>query len=181
MICVNHKRCSSWPFVDKKKSFPRPFADRPNYDLAKVFFVALRGPSWTKKGLLRGPSRTDPIMILQWFSSWPFVALRGQKKVFSEALRGQTQFMTLQWFSSWPFVALRGQKKKSFPRPFADRPNYNLAMVFFVALRGPSWTKKGLLRGPSRTDPIMTLQWFSSWPFVALRGQKKVFSEALRG
>ena len=29
--------------------FPRPFVDRPNYALAKVFSVALRGPPWTKK------------------------------------------------------------------------------------------------------------------------------------
>ena len=31
MICVNPKRLSS-----------RPFVDRPNYALAKIFFVALR-------------------------------------------------------------------------------------------------------------------------------------------
>ena len=35
--------------MDKKKVFPWPFVDKPNYDLAKVFFVVLRGPSWTKK------------------------------------------------------------------------------------------------------------------------------------
>ena len=57
----------------------------------KVFFATFRGSSWIKKGVLCGPSWTDQIMILQRFSSWPLAALRGSKKVFSAALRGQTK------------------------------------------------------------------------------------------
>ena len=89
------QKCSSCPFVDQKR-FPlqpfvdspnndlakvffvvlrgpswikrfslRPFVDSPNNDLAKVFFVVLRGPSWIKKGFLRGLSWIDHILILQ--------------------------------------------------------------------------------------------------------------------
>ena len=102
MICVHYTAFSSCKFLY--------FVDRLHFGLAKVFFVALRGPSWIKKGFLPRPSRTDQTKILQRFSSWPFAALRGQKR-----------------FS---------------PPPFADRPNQDLAKVFFVALRGPSWIKK---------------------------------------
>ena len=147
--CKDFLRGPSWPFVDKKRCSPRPsassadkkglrcspcpFADRPNYALAKIFFVVLRGPSWTKRGVLRGPPRPP-----------------------------------------------RTKRAKVFSCPFADRPNYALAKIFFVVLRGPSWKKRGVLRAPSRTDQIMPLQRFSSWSFVALRGQKEVFSAALR-
>ena len=105
-----HKRCSPPPFVDRpnhdpakvffvvlrgpswiqKRCSPPPFVDRPNHDPAKVFFVALH----RKKGVLPRPSWTDQFMIPQRFSSWSFVALRGSKKVFSPALRGQTRILS---------------------------------------------------------------------------------------
>ena len=64
MLCVNHKKLS-----------PRPFVDQ-----AKVFFAALRAPSWIKKRC----------------SSCPFVALRGQKevKVFLLPLRANRKSLT---------------------------------------------------------------------------------------
>ena len=133
-------RFSSWPFValrGQKRCSPPPFVNRPNHDLAKVFFVVLRGPSWTKG-----------------------------------VLSSKDQIMTLQRFSSWPFVVLRGQKRCS-PPPFVNRPNHDLAKVFFVALRGPSWTKR-CSPPPFVNRPNHDLAWFSSWPFVALRGQKGV-------
>ena len=158
--------------------------------LAKIF---LRGPSWKKRGVLRGPPRPPRIKRVQG-------VLRAPSRT--------DQIMPLQRFSSWSFV----EKKRCSPRPsassadkkgsrcspcpFADRPNYALAKIFFVALRGPSWKKRGVLRGPprpprikrvqgvlrapSRTDQNMPLQRFSSWSFVALRGKKEVFSAALR-
>ena len=53
-------------------------------------------------------------------------------------------------------MVLRGPSwmKKVFPPAFVDRPNYNLAKVFFVALRGPSWIKK---------------VFSPSWPFVWIK------------
>ena len=145
--CKDFLRGPSWPFVEKKRCSPRPsassadkkglrcspcpFADRPNYALAKIFFVALRG----------------------------------QKEVFSVPLRGQTKLCPCKDFlrgPSWPFVdkkrcsprpsASSADKKglRCSPCPFADRPNYALAKIFFVVLRGPSWTKRGVLRGPPR-------------------------------
>ena len=64
-----------------------------------MFFVVLRGPSWTKRKL-RCSSRS-------------FVALRGQKevKVFFVALRGPSWTKRKLRCSSWSFAALRGQKK----------------------------------------------------------------------
>ena len=147
----------------------------------------------TTKGFLRGPSWTAQIMTLQWFSSWSFVALRGQKrfslrpsvdspnydfaKVFFVALRGQKRFSLrpsvdspncdlAKVFFVVPFVdnpnddhprpnssnndlakvfsVVLGPSwtKRFSPRPFVDSPNNGLAKVFFVVLRGPSWTKK---------------------------------------
>ena len=69
------QRFSSWPFVD-----------RTNHDHPKVFFVVLRGPSWTKRRcsplpsverpnhdpaqvffvVLRGPSWINQILVLQF-------------------------------------------------------------------------------------------------------------------
>ena len=127
------QRFSSWSFValrGQKKVFPRPFVDRPNYDLAKVFFVVLRGPSWPfvdKKRCSRGPSWIDHIMTLRRFSSWPFV-----------------------------------DKKKMFPWPLVDRPNYDLAKVFFVVLRGPSWTKRRCSSRPFVDKPNYDLANLSS-------------------
>ena len=99
--------------------------NRPNYALAKVFFVALRGPSWIIKGVPPRPSRIDQIMpcngVLRG-PSWPFVDKKGVPPRPSSI----DQIMTLQRFSSWSFVALRGQKRCS-PPPFMNRPNYALA------------------------------------------------------
>ena len=163
------QRFSSWSFValrGQKRCSPLPFEDRPNHDPAKVFFVALRGPSWTK-GVLPRPSWTDQFMIPQRFSSWSFVALRGQKRCSPLPFEDRPNHDPAKVF----FVALRGQKRCS-PLPFEDRPNHDPAKVFFVALRGPSWTK-GVLPRPSWTDQFMIPQRFSSWSFVALRGQKR--------
>ena len=91
------QRFSPWSFValrGHKRCSPPPFVDRQNHDPAKVFSVVLRGPSWIKKGVLPRPTWTDQIMIPQRFSSWSFVALRGSKKVFSPALRGQTRILS---------------------------------------------------------------------------------------
>ena len=110
-------RGPSWPFVDKKKFLVVLRGPRGQKEV-------LSGPSWPsvdKKGILRGPS-------------WPFV----DKKKFLVVLRGppwtkKVFFVVLPW----PFVdkkgVLRGpswpsvDKIRFSPRPFADRPNYNLA------------------------------------------------------
>ena len=70
-------------------------------------------------------------MTLQWFSSWPSVALRGQKEVAVAVavLRGPpcppwTNVLPLQFF-----VFLRGPSWTNV-----------LPLQFFVFLRGPSWT-----------------------------------------
>ena len=97
-------RGPSWPFVDKKGVLRGP--SWPSVDKKGV----LSGPSWPfadKKGVLSGPS-------------WPSVDKKG-------VLRGP----------SWPSVDKKGvlcgpsrpfvDQKRFSPRPFADRPNYNLA------------------------------------------------------
>ena len=115
------KRCSSWPFVDKKVFFaplrapsrikercsPRPSADK------KVFFARpLRG---SKKGVLRAPSR-------------PFADKKG-------VLRDPSRPSWTKRCSSRPFAPLRGQKRYS-SRPFVDKK------VFFATLRAPSRIKE---------------------------------------
>ncbi len=133
------QRCSSRPFAalrGQKGVSPRPFPDIQNYDLAKVFFVALRGPSRTK----RCSPRPFPDLPNYDLAKVFFAALRGQKGVPPVPSRTY-QTMTWQRCSSRPFAALRGQKGVS-PRPFPDIPNYDLAKVFFAALRGPSRTKR---------------------------------------
>ena len=150
MICVHHKRCS-----------PRPFVDRPNYDLAKVFFVALRGPPWTKGSCSRRCS-----------SSCSFVALRGQKRCSPPPFVDRPNhdleevFFVVLRVPSWPFV-----DKKGVPRV----PSWTDQIMIWQ--RFPSWPfvdKKGVPRVPSWTDQIMIWQRFPSWPFAALRGQKEV-------
>ena len=158
MICVNHIRCS-----------PRPFVDRPNYDLAKVFFVALRGPPWAKGSCSRRCSSPRPSVSSV------------DKCVAVAVLRGPpcppwTNVLPLQFF-----VFLRGPSwtKKVFPRPFVDRPNYDLAKVFFVALRGPPWTKGSCSRRCSSPRPSVSsvdkcvavaVLRGPSWPFVDKKG-----------
>ena len=161
MISADHKRCST-----------RPSVDRPNYDLAKVFFVALRGQKEVAVAVavLRGPS-------------WPFVDKRKLQSPlqFSAALRVLRGQMCCRCSSSWPFVALRGQKEVAVAvavlRGPPSPPWTNvLPLQFFaalrvlrgqmccrcssswsfLALRGPSWKKVSPPR-PSRTDQIMTL------------------------
>ena len=51
MICVDHKRFSSWPFVDKKSCSPWPTVDNAPLKKAKSFSATL--------------TRKDQIMILQ--------------------------------------------------------------------------------------------------------------------
>ena len=68
----------------------------------KVFFVALRGPSWTKKGFLRGPHRPKRC------SSRPFVAFRGQKRCSSWPSWIKTVFFAALRGPSWPFVDKKG-------------------------------------------------------------------------
>ena len=80
------QRFSSWSFVDQKRCSPLSFVDRTNHDHPKVFFVVLRGPSWTKRRcsplpsverpnhdpaqvffvVLRGPSWINQILVLQF-------------------------------------------------------------------------------------------------------------------
>ena len=111
-------RGPSWPFVDKKgvlRGPSWPFVDK------KKFLVVLCGPSWTKKVfsvVLRGPPWTKKVFL---------VVLRGPswtKKVFSVVLRGPS--WTKRGVLSGPSRPFVDQKRFS-PRPFADRPNYNLA------------------------------------------------------
>ena len=209
-----------WPSVDKG-----------------VAVAVLRGPpcpSWINRGVLRGPS-------------WPFV---DKKKLplplpFSAALRGppRTKKLPLQFSaalrvlrgqrccrSSWPSVALRGQKEAAVAVAVLRGPpcppwTKVLPLQFFVALRGPSWTKRScrcrcssprpsvssvdkgvavaVLRGPpwpfvDKKKLPLPLQFSaalrvlrgqrccrcrSSWPSVALRGQKEaaVAVAVLRG
>ena len=145
----------------------------------------LRGPSWTKRSCRCRSSRPFAVLRPSWTkrscrcrSSRPFVALRGQKEVAVAVLRGP----------SWPFV-----DKKKLPLPF------------FVALSGPSWTKRScvaVLRGPSRPfadKKKLPLPFFAvlrgpswtkrscrcrsscpSWPSAALRGQKEIAVAVLR-
>ena len=106
---------------DVLRAPPCAFADQE-----KGFFVALRGPSWTKrcspwssvdkKGVLRAPSR----------------AFADQKKVFFVALRGPSWTKRC---SPWSSVALLGQKRCS-PRP----PR-------------PPRTKRDFLRAPPQAIP----------------------------
>ena len=146
MISADHKRCS-----------PRPSVDRPNYDLAKVFFVALRGKKEVAVAVavLRGPPCPPwtNVLPLQFF-----VVLRGQKEVAVAVavLRGPpcppwTNVLPLQFF-----VVLRGQKKLQSP------------LQFSAALR--------VLRGQ------MCCRCSSSWPFVDKRKLQSPlqFSAALR-
>ena len=82
MICVHYEGFSSCNFVS--------FVDRPNYNLAKVFFVVLRGPSWMKKVFPPAFVDRPNYNLAKVF----FVALRGPswiKKMLSPALRGQTK------------------------------------------------------------------------------------------
>ena len=105
-----------------------------NHDLhrpQKMFFAALRGPSWT-----------DQIIILKGFlrvPSWPFVDKRKLQSPlqFSAALR-----------------VLRGQMccRCSSPRPSVSSADKGVAVA---VLRGPSWpfvdkcVAIAVLRGPS--------------------------------
>ena len=54
--------------------------DKLKHDLAKVFFVVLRGPSWTKKifsPALRGQTKLCPYKGFLRGPSWPFVDKKG--------------------------------------------------------------------------------------------------------
>ena len=146
MISADHKRCST-----------RPSVDRPNYDLAKVFFVALRGQKEVAVAVavLRGPPCPPwtNVLPLQFF-----VVLRGQKKLqsplqFSAALRVLRGQMCCRCSSSWPFV---------------DKRKLQSPLQFSAALR--------VLRGQ------MCCRCNSSWPFVDKRKLQSPlqFSAALR-
>ena len=136
-----------------------------------MFFVVLRGPSWPKEGVLRGPSRL--FVDKKRCSSWSFVALRGSKEGF---LRGPSRpfvdqqkvfFVPLRdssWikrrFSSCPFATLRGSKEGFLRAPsrlFVDQKK-----VFFVVLRGPSWIKKRCSPRPFVDTPNYDLTNLSS-------------------
>ena len=92
----------------------------------------------------RGPSSIDQIMTLRRFSSWPFVALRGQKRCSPPPFEDRPNY-ALQWCSPWPFVDNKGV----LPRP----SRIDQIMPCNGVLRGPPW---------QRCSPP---------PFVALRGQ----------
>ena len=159
MISADHKRCST-----------RPSVDRPNYDLAKVFFVALRGQKEVAVAVavLRGPPCPPwtNVLPLQFF-----VALRGQKKLqsplqFSAALRVLRGQMCCRCSSSVSSVALGGQKEVA---------------VAVAVLRGPPC--------PPCTN-VLPLQFFVALlrqmccrPFVGKRKLQSPlqFSAALRG
>ena len=122
--------------------------NRPNYALAKVFFVVLRGPSWIIKGVPPRPSRTAQIMTLQRFSSRPFAAFRGQKGVLRSP-SSIDQIMTLQWCSPWPFV----DHKRCSPPPFVNRPNYALANL------SSDKRQRALVTPPVRGSSLSTIHY----------------------
>ena len=189
------KRCSSCPFVDKKK-LPLPFCScrsscpivalRGQKEVAVAFlqlpfFVPLRGLSWTKRScrclsavaVLRAPSwpfvdkKKLPLPFCSCCSSCPFV---DKKKL-------TLPFCSCR--SSCSFAALRGQKEVAVAV---------LQLPFFVPLRGPSWTKRScrcrsavaVLRAPSwpfvdkKKLQLPFRSCRSSCPLAALRGQKEV-------
>ena len=98
----------------------RPLKTRPHSTRCSQYpITAARRLLSTSKGYLRGPSWTDQIMIPHRFSSWSFVALRGQKEGVLPSPPWTDQIMIPHRFSSWPFVdkkkvfspALRGKTK----------------------------------------------------------------------
>ena len=152
MCCRCSSSCSFAALRGQKRCSPSPFVDRPNYDLAKVFFVALRGPPWTKGSCSRRCSSPRPsvssvdkcvaVAVLR-VPSLPFVDKKGVPPVPSWT----DQIMIWQRFSSWPFAALRGQKEVAVAVAVLRGPpcppwTNVLPLQFFVFLRCPSWTKK---------------------------------------
>ena len=147
------------------------------------FFVALRGPSWTKGSCSRRCSSPRPsvssvdkcvaVAVLRG-PPWPFVDKRKLQSPlqFSAALRVLRGQMCCRCSSSWPSVALRGQKEVAVAVAVLRGPpcppwTNVLPLQFFVALRGgppcPPWTKGG-----------------PSWPFVDKLQSPLQFSAALR-
>ena len=154
MICLNHKRCSPRPSVDKKKlKLPLPFSaalrgpprTKRSCPSSRSFAVlrgqkevavaVLRGPSWSfvdKKKLplpffavLRGPSRTKGSCRCR--SSRPSVALRGQKEVAVALLRGPSRSFADKRKLPLPFFAALRSQKRCSSRSLAERPNSNPA------------------------------------------------------
>ena len=148
-----------------------------------------RGPIWTNIGVLRGPSRIKKVLPLPFFvalrgpswtkgccrcrSSWSFVALSGQKgvAVAVAVLRGP----------SWPFAALRGQKV--LPLQFfvvLSGPSWTKRSCRcrcrssrpFATLRGQKDVAVAVLRGPSW--PFVDKKMLPLPFFATLRGQKDV-------
>ena len=135
MISADHKRCST-----------RPSVDRPNYDLAKVFFVALRGQKEVAVAVavLRGPPCPP----------W-------------------TNVLPLQFFVVPSWTKGSCSRRCSSPRPSVSSVDKCAAVA---VLRGPSWAKEvavavAVLRGPPCPPwtNVLPLQFF-----VVLRGQKEV-------
>ena len=128
------QRFSSWPFVDKRK-LQSPLQ----------FSAALR--------VLRGQ------MCCRCSSSWPSVALRGQKKLqsplqFSAALRVLRGQMCCRCSSSWPLVGKRSCSRRcSSPRPSVSSVDKCAAVA---VLRGPWWTKGSCSRRCSSPRPSVS-------------------------
>ena len=162
MISADHKRCST-----------RPSADRPNYDLAKVFFVALRGQKEVAVAVavLRGPPCPPWTKVLPLPFFVALSVLRGSKEVFFVALRGP------------PWTKGSCSRRCSSPRPSVSSVDKCAAVA---VLRGPSWTKEvavavTVLRGPPCPPwtKVLPLPFFVA--LSVLRGSKEVFFVALRG
>ncbi len=132
--CCSCRCRSSWPlvsFVDQKRCSSRPFVDKRKLPLPLQFSAALR--------VLRGQR------CCRCRSSWPLVSFVDQKRCSSRsfaALRGQKEVAV-----AVAVAVLRGPPcppwTKVLPLPFfvALSVLRGSKEVFFAALRGPSWTK----------------------------------------
>ena len=178
---VDQKRCSSWPSValrgQKEAAVAVTVLRGPPCPpwtnvLPLQFFVALRGPSWTKGSCSRRCSSPRPsvssvdkcvaVEVLRG-PPWPFVDKRKLQSPlqFSAALRVLRGQMCCRCSSSWPSVALRGQKEVAVAVAVLRGPQCPpwtnvLPLQFFVALRGPSWTKGSCSRRCSSPRPSVS-------------------------
>ena len=214
-VAVAVLRGPSRPFVDKRKlQSPLQFSAalrvlRGQTVLPLQFFVFLRGPPWTKGSCSRRCSSPRPsvssvdkcvaVAVLR-VPSRPFVDKRKLQSPlqFSAALRVLRGQMCCRCSSSCSFAALRGQKEVAVAVAVLRGPpcppwTNVLPLQFFVALRGPSWTKGSRCSSPrpsvssvdKRKLPLqfsaalrvlrgqMCCRCSSSCSSAALRGQKR--------
>ena len=138
-------RCrSSWPlvsFVDQKRCSSRSF-------------VALRGQKEVAVAVLRGPPCPPRTKVLPLPFFVALSVLRGSKEVYFAVLRGPS-WTKRSCSCSSAVAVLRGPpcppRTKVLPLPFfvALSVLRGSKEVFFPALRGPSWIKRGVLPCPS--------------------------------